>query len=41
MRVDVGESQRDFEPRPHALSPLDRAHSAPTGLKVGREGGDK
>jgi hypothetical protein len=41
MRVAVGRSQFDFEPRPHALSPFERAHGVPTGLKVGRKGGDK
>jgi hypothetical protein len=51
MTVAVGTSRCDFEPRPHALSPFDGAHGvlsrfdgthgAPTGLKVGRKGGDK
>jgi hypothetical protein len=41
MSVAVGAGQCDFEPRTHALSPLDGAQGAPTGLKVGCKGGDE
>jgi hypothetical protein len=41
MRVAMSKSRRDFDPRLHTLSPFDGAHGAPTGLKVGCEGGDK
>ena len=51
MTVAMGKWECDIEPRPHALSPFDGAHGvlspfdgahgAPTGLNVGRKGGDK